>query len=82
MGPIDDPMRTLVHFANGNHCDTVIVDGHTVVENGNVNGVDEEKLRVDAQTVWTKYKAGIVSWDYAKRKSDDIWPPLLPIKKK
>jgi len=82
VGPIDDPMRTLVHFANGNHCDTVIVDGHTVVENGNVNGVDEEKLRVDAQTVWTKYKAGIVSWDYAKRKSDDIWPPLLPIKKK
>ena len=80
-GPIDDPMRTLIHFANGQHCDTVVVDGHTVVEAGSVKGVDEEQLRQDAQRVWTKYKAGIVSWDYAKRPSDEIWPPLLPIKK-
>ena len=74
-------MRTLIHFANGNHTDTVVVDGKTVVEKGMVCGVDEEKLRKDAQMVWTKYKAGIVSWDYAKRDSDEIWPPLLPIKK-
>ena len=80
-GPIDDPMRTLIHFSNGQHCDTVIVDGNIVVENGLVNGVDEEELREDAQRVWTKYKAGIVAWDYAKRPSDEIWPPLLPIKK-
>jgi cytosine/adenosine deaminase-related metal-dependent hydrolase len=81
VGPIDDPMRTLLHFANGQHCETVIVDGNVVVENGLVNGVDEEALRQDAQRVWTKYKAGIVSWDYAKRRSDEIWPPLFPIKK-
>lgn len=80
-GPIDDPMRTLIHFANGRACDTVIVDGNVVVENGVVNGVDEEQLLQDAQRVWTKYKTGIVSWDYAKRSGHEMWPSLFPTKR-
>ena len=78
-GPIDDPMRTFVHFCDGWDCDTVLVDGKVVVEGGNVVGVDEEALANRAQQTWKKYKAGLVAWDQAKRPADVLIPPLFPI---
>lgn len=78
-GPIDDPMRTLVHVASGRDCDTVMVGGKVVVEGGRVVGVDEEELAYRAKKAWLKYKGGLVSWDPAGRPSADVFPPLLPI---
>lgn len=78
-GPIDDPMRTLVHVASGRDCDTVMVGGRVVVEGGRVVGVDEEELAHRAKKAWLKYKGGLVSWDPAGRPSEDVFPPLLPI---
>jgi len=78
-GPIDDPMRTLVHVASGRDCDTVMVGGRVVVEGGRVVGVDEEELAHRAEKAWLKYKGGLVSWDPAGRPSADVFPPLLPI---
>ena len=78
-GPIDDPMRTFVHFRRGRDCDTVLVDGKVVVEDGRVVGIDEENLAHRSQQVWERYKASIVAWDYAKRPADVMYPPLLPL---
>ncbi|MEE8158159.1 MAG: chlorohydrolase family protein [Dehalococcoidia bacterium] len=78
-GPVDDPMRTFVHFCDGWDCDMVLVDGKVVVEGGNVVGVDEEDLANRAQQTWKKYKAGLVAWDQAKRPADVLIPPLFPI---
>jgi cytosine/adenosine deaminase-related metal-dependent hydrolase len=43
-----DPIKTLVYFGSQRDIDTVIVDGKTIVEDGLVPGVDEEKLAREA----------------------------------
>ena len=48
-GPVDDPLRTLIHVATGKNCDTVMVAGKIVVENGSIPGLDEEALAHKAQ---------------------------------
>ena len=76
--PLDDPMRMLVHAANGRDCHTVLVGGEVVVDEGRVVGLDEEELAHKARQAWLKYKSGIVAWDAANRPSDALFPPLLP----
>ena len=44
IGPVDDPIKTLVYAASGSDIDTVIVDGRVVVEAGGYPGVDESDL--------------------------------------
>ena len=78
-GPVDDPLRTLIHFCNRYNCDTVLVDGNVVVEGGRVVGVDEEELGARTQDAWLRYKAGIVARDHANRSSEEMFPPLLPV---
>ena len=76
--PLDDPMRMLVHAANGRDCNTVLVGGEVVVDEGRVVGVDEEELTHKARQAWLKYKSGVAAWDSAKGSSDALFPPLLP----
>ncbi len=78
-GPVDDPMRTLIHASHDGQCDTVMVGGKVVVEDGRVVGVDEEELGRRAREAWLKYKAGMVSWHPAGLASDAVFPPLLPM---
>ncbi len=78
-GPIDDPLRSLIHFCNRHNCDTVLVDGNVVVEGGRVVGVDEEELGARTQDAWLRYKQGIVDRDHANRSSEEMFPPLLPV---
>jgi len=56
IGPVDDPIKTLVYAANGSDVDTVIVDGRVVVDGGQVPGVDESDLirKAAAAHLWQK----------------------------
>ena len=58
IGPVDDPIRTLVYAADGGDVETVFVDGKIVVDGGKIVGVDEEKLRREAVAahLWQKEK--------------------------
>jgi cytosine/adenosine deaminase-related metal-dependent hydrolase len=44
IGPVDDPIKSLVYAANGSDVDTVLVDGQIVVEGGKVSGINERDL--------------------------------------
>jgi 5-methylthioadenosine/S-adenosylhomocysteine deaminase len=44
IGPVDDPIKTLVYAADGSDIETVIVDGRLVVQGGQVPGIDEAEL--------------------------------------
>jgi len=44
IGPVDDPIKTLVYAASATDIETVLVDGRVVVEDGRVPGVDEAQL--------------------------------------
>ena len=76
--PMDDPMRMLIHAANGRDCHTVLVGGKVVVSEGRVVGVDEEELARKAREAWLKYKGGVGAWDPAGRSGDEVFPPLFP----
>jgi cytosine/adenosine deaminase-related metal-dependent hydrolase len=78
-GPVDDPLRTFVHFGHGWDCHTLMVGGRVVVADGRVVGVDEEKLGLKAQKSWTLFKKGLTAWDYQQRSADDLFPPTFPI---
>ena len=78
-GPIDDPMRTFIHFANRTDCETVIIDGKMVVDDGHVVGLDEEELVYKAQGAWERYKSGMVNWNQLKKSADELYKPFFPI---
>ncbi|MCC7370109.1 MAG: amidohydrolase family protein [Chloroflexi bacterium] len=74
-GPIDDPIRTMVMNANGAQVKTVIVDGVTVVEDGQIPGQDVEAMRARAQRYFETYKAAYSERDYLRRPTDVLFPP-------
>ena len=78
-GPIDDPMRTFIHFANRTDCETVIIDGKVVVDDGHVVGLDEEELVYRAQGAWERYKSGMANWNQLKKSANELYKPFLPI---
>lgn len=80
-GVIDDPIKALVHYANGADTDTVIVDGKTVVEAGRVVGLREDELLQQAQQVWEVYKQGLVARDPQKRSAHQLYPTAFPMRK-
>jgi cytosine/adenosine deaminase-related metal-dependent hydrolase len=53
---VDDPIKSMIYFGNQNDVDTVIVNGRTVVENGQVPGVDLDKLAEMANEVNQRWK--------------------------
>ena len=53
---VDDPIRSMIYFGNQNDVDTVIVDGRTVVEHGQVPGVDLRELSKEANEVNQRWK--------------------------
>lgn len=59
IGPVWDPIRSLVMCATGQHVRTVFVDGKIVVAEGRVLFADEQQLLRKAQasceTVWRKF---------------------------
>lgn len=49
MGPVRDPVKTLVECGIGDDVDTVIVAGETRMQNGRIPGVDLDTIRAYAQ---------------------------------
>ena len=49
IGPVKDPIQSLVNCALGGDVETVVIDGRVVAENGRVLGVDEPSLLRQAQ---------------------------------
>ena len=56
--PLYDPFKFMVHAANGEDVDTVIVDGNTIVEDGRVRTIDVaaavHEVNRAARRVWNR----------------------------
>ncbi|WAM18975.1 chlorohydrolase family protein [Rhodococcus sp. JS3073] len=77
VGPVDDPIRTLVLNCNGRDVKTVVVAGRTVVEDGALPGVDPERDRARAQHYLDRYRASYTDRDYLSRREHDLFPPTF-----
>jgi cytosine/adenosine deaminase-related metal-dependent hydrolase len=53
---IDDPIKSVVYFGNQNDIETVIVDGKTIVEDGDIPGVNLQELSREANRVNQRWK--------------------------
>lgn len=78
MGPVRDPIKTLVDCGIGDDVHTVIVDGIVRVENGQLPNVDMNALRVQAQAAGERIWGGWASWDPHGRTADQMSPFSFP----
>ena len=77
IGPVADPVKGLIAAGAGTDVNTVIVDGRTIVENREMLGVDEGKLRQEAERVGAKLRAALSARDWAGRPEAEIFLPAF-----
>ena len=74
MTPMRDPVRNIVYYAQPSDLAEVVVDGHTVVEDGRVLGADvagaTRRVQEAAERMWSRWPAA----DWAKRSLDEVAP--------
>ncbi|MGO4441429.1 chlorohydrolase family protein [Rhizobium sp. RAF56] len=77
IGPVWDPIRSLVMCASGNDVRTVLVGGKIVVDQGRVLFADEHELlrkaQISCETVWKEFPG--THW--IGRPLADVFPPAL-----
>ncbi len=74
MGPVRDPIKSLVDCGIGDDVDTVIVDGVVRMEGGRIPNVDFGALRVQAQQAGERIWDGWANWDPHGRTADQMSP--------
>lgn len=77
--PLRDPIKVLVYTADSHNIDKVIVDGKTLVEEGHVLGVDEEKLREQMQVAGEHMWTNVVKRDWKGRTDEEMSPMSFPV---
>ena len=78
IGPVWDPIRSLVMCAIGRNVRTVLVDGRIVVEAGRVTFADEDELlrraQASCEAVWRRFPEA----HWSGRAMTEIFPASLP----
>jgi 5-methylthioadenosine/S-adenosylhomocysteine deaminase len=74
IGPVDDPIKTLVYAAKGTDIETVIVDGKAVVQDGKVPGIDEDQLVEQASAAHLWQKGRFVAQNPTGQSATELFP--------
>lgn len=74
IGPVADPIKTLVYAASGTDVETVIVDGQVVVEDGMIPGVDEAELLQQATEAHLWQRDQLVAHHPSDRTTRELFP--------
>jgi cytosine/adenosine deaminase-related metal-dependent hydrolase len=78
IGPVDDPIKTLVHVADGDDIETVMVDGKIVVANGRVPGINEPELVAAAAEAHLWQKQRFAAMNPAGLSAEQLFPGTYP----
>src|ERR1700719_296412 len=78
MGPVRDPIKSLVDCGIGDDVDTVIVDGVVRMKGGRIPGIDFAKLRAQAQAAGERVWGGWQNWDTLGRTAEEMSPFSFP----
>ena len=74
IGPVDDPIKTLVYVAKGSDVETLIVDGRVVVQDGNVLGLDKAELIEKATEAHLWQKGRFVAQNPTGQPAEVLFP--------
>ena len=77
IGPVYDPIRALVHSANGNMVDTVIINGQVVLAEKQLLVGDEREILQAARTAAAGYWSTASERHWAKQPIEAQFPPSL-----
>ncbi|MEV3978070.1 amidohydrolase family protein [Nonomuraea sp. NPDC049758] len=78
-GPVDDPIRTMLMNCTGADVSTVVIDGRPVMRDRTIPGVDEESMRLRAQTYFETMKAAYSERDHLRRDPAVLFPPSFRV---
>jgi cytosine/adenosine deaminase-related metal-dependent hydrolase len=79
IGPVRDPIRSLVECGIADDVRTVMVDGLIRMQDRHIPGVDISALRAKAQRMADGVWASLQDWDPLRRTADEMNPPSYPI---
>ena len=79
VGPIDDPIRTMLMQGSGANVRTVIIGGRVVMEDWQIPGVDWAELQREVQSVFETLKGGYSERDFRHRTVAELFPSSFPI---
>ena len=78
VGPVRDPVKSLVECGVGDDVDTVIVNGRICMEAGVIPGVDLDAVRDEAQRLSEEVWATVEEWDPLGRTAEEACPWSYP----
>ncbi len=79
LGPVRDPIKSIVECGVGDDVDTVIVDGKICMEGGVIPGVDFAALRNEAQQAGQAVWDSVEEWDPLGRTAEEASPWSFPL---
>lgn len=79
MSPVRDPIRNLVYGASDQDVDTVIIDGKTVVEYGEVIGLDKRELARNLQRIGDHFVDAVPKRNTEGKTAEKISPLSFPV---
>ena len=79
MAPLRDPVKNLVYYAEMEDLDTVIIDGTTVVEGGEVLTADPREAARRLQEAGERMWPQMAEHDWARRHVDQLSPLTFPL---
>jgi cytosine/adenosine deaminase-related metal-dependent hydrolase len=79
IGPVDDPIKSLVYAASGSDVDTVLVDGRVVVEGGRVPGINEADLIQRASEAHLWQKEQFAAHHPSGERAGELFPNTYPM---
>ena len=62
-------------MGNGRNIRDVIVDGRTIVKDGQIPGLDMAEMRQQAQAYFEKMRSAYPQRDYQRRSEETLFPP-------
>jgi cytosine/adenosine deaminase-related metal-dependent hydrolase len=75
VGPVIDPIRSLVYFATGDMVERVVVDGRTVMADREILAWDKRDALAEARRVAAKVWAGFADYHWAGCSVEQEFPP-------
>ena len=80
VGPIDDPLRTLVNSGSPRDIRHSVIDGETVMKDRKIKGIDEAELRGKAQAYYEKMRLGYLERSDGSVSEERLFPSSFPVR--
>lgn len=79
VGPVEDPIRTLIMNTTGANVRDVVINGRFVMRNFIIPNLDAEKIREEGQISFDKFKQMYSHYDRSHRDATVFFPDSFPL---